>query len=1051
MKKLFLTIFLACAAFLTAFAEQIFPAGTFSLKSGDYQITFLTKSHGAISGFAYMGKELFISQSSSAGTQFSPSRKETKVSLKLTVDGKEPAKVSKITSGEKLVLERVTAAGALTMTTRYTVTPAGLLWQVSYKLADPANEKRPSYFYLFTAPWSTKFTEFAYTAGNRTFAGKLTNSGKWEINSRTKGLAIYNPADQIAVVTEIMGDIPSEIRHNSIWDHKSYHKYHFYHKRPAWKEAMESPEYSEFFHAFKATPDQWKASAEKFFQNPAHLNEKDAIAKAKAAAEAVKDVPAVKTSAPATAAVSDTLVKRPVPPVDDSILGKEDWLTNRRGIEALDDDFILPPFSPIELKGSSAAVWGREYTFGKYNLLEKVKILGEEFLAKPMEFTAVINGKKVNFKTGKQIVIRENKGVVELLTRAKSPDADIEVRTTLEYDGMIKVDFSFIPKGTIQVDKFQYTITCPEKYAKFIHYTGARDGGYSLNIPRLSNTRRLPDGEGKIWESPFKILVWLGSYDRGLLWFAESEQYWSPHDRSQRKEGMAVIRKNGEVKLQITPVSEPRLFSKRTTYTFGLMATPVRPRTPGWRATDMNYDNMAAFAKKKYGTKTPVIYSSGSYDYLPDDPKRRNPNAVGFYPRIYNNEAYKNRIDNAHKDGALFGIYIDPILCNFGIYKDMADYQTNITTWDPTTDNADAAGTNINAPMLWQPPEVKKYFLEWRKEPVSTAPYGKNLGERQFQAGLGSRYADMLCYFLEQHAKLGCDGIANLDEWGPVPDMNARHDMGYYDRDGKRYAEYDWFGRRDLLKRMCAVFYKKHGRLPIMRVHLAATLVVPIASFCDSVVTGENVNSAYFNGAKLMDKYTVNRDEILESINGKSEDFLYYASTPDRWAIEYGGQAFGWNVCVMSNLTKSPQLDKKYAHSDEASRDYLAMCLVHDNTLWPVFCKQTSAYKLMKIKQDFGIGDESVKFYPYWGDVHPVKVNGKECYAVTWQKGNSSLVVVANLSREAQNLTVTLDKEFFGNSSEVVNAESKESVVLNNGSFNISIPRRNYNIFIIRK
>jgi hypothetical protein len=144
---------------------------------------------------------------------------------------------------------------------------------------------------------------------------------------------------------------------------------------------------------------------------------------------------------------------------------------------------------------------------------------------------------------------------------------------------------------------------------------------------------------------------------------------------------------------------------------------------------------------------------------------------------------------------------------------------------------------------------VKKYFLEWRREPVHTAPYGKTMGERQFQAGLGSRYADMFCYFLEQHAQLGCDGVANLDEWGPVPDMNARHDMGYYDRDGKRYPEYDWFGRRDLLKRMCAVFYKKHGRLPIMRVHLAATLVVPIASFCDSVVTGENVNSAYFNGA----------------------------------------------------------------------------------------------------------------------------------------------------------------------------------------------------------
>ena len=600
--------------------------------------------------------------------------------------------------------------------------------------------------------------------------------------------------------------------------------------------------------------------------------------------------------------------------------------------------------------------------------------------------------------------------------------------------------------GVEVIDLFTY----PEKYAKFIHYTGARDGGYSLNIPRLSNTRRLPDGEGTIWKSPFKILVWLGSYDRGLLWFAESEQFWSPHDRSKRKEGMAVIRKNGEVKLQITPVSEPRLFSKKTTYTFGLMATPVRPRTPGWRNTDMNYENLAANAKRISGAATNVIYSSGSYDYKPNAPKLRNPQAVSFYPRLYDFESYKFRVDNAHKKGALFALYIDPILCNFGIYKDMADYQTRITDWDPTTDNADSAGTKIDAPMLWQPPEVKKYFLEWRKEPVSTAPYSKSYGERQFQVGLGSRYADLFCYFMEQHANLGCDGVANLDEWGPVPDANARHDMGYYDRDGKRYPEYDWFGRRDLLKRMCAIFYKKHGRIPIMRVHLAATLVVPIASFCDSVVTGENINSAYFNGAKLMDEYTVNREEILKSIKDGGRDFLYYVSDPDRWAIEYGGQAFGWSCCIMSNLTKSPQLDPEYASSDEGTRDYLAMCLVHDNTLWPVFCKPDSAYKLMKIKQDFKIGDEKVKFYPYWGETHPVTVNGKECYAVTWQNGDDYLVAVANLSLKDQDLTVTLNRKFFDKDAGITDAESGNTVKHNDRSFSLKIPRRNYRIFRIR-
>ncbi|MBQ9787558.1 MAG: hypothetical protein IJW33_05255 [Lentisphaeria bacterium] len=1033
MLKKFLAAVLFLSISVLAAAAQVWPkAGIVQLKSGDYQLSVLPKNNGRISGFAYQGKELFISPSSSAGTQFSPARKEVPVSLKVTIDGQEPATVGKVLTGKKIVLERAVTAGDVTLYSSYTLTEDGLVWSIRYKLENPGT--RPGYFYLFTMPWRTSFTQFIYSRKGAFNSGKLTNSGSWVINTAVSGMAIYDPASQISVVTIPRTAIPTEIRHHSIWDHKSYHKYYLFLKRPSWKEDVDSPEYILEIKAFKAPADQWQSEAEKSMTSSAEKKSPDS-----GAAEPVKTA-------------SSTLVKRPVPPVDEAVAAEEekDWLVNRRGIEGLDDDFILPPFSPIDFKNSSASVWGREYTFSKFNLLEKVKILGENFLACPMEFSAVVNGKKVNFKTGKQILLREHKGVVELYTRANSKDVDIEVRTTIEYDGMIKVDFTFDPRGSVQIDKFSYTITYPEKYAQFIHYTGARDGGYSLNVPRLSNTRRLPEGEGTVWESPFKILVWLGSYDRGLLWFCESEKNWSPHDRKARKEGLAVIRKDGLVKLQITPVSQPKLIGKPATYTFGLMATPVRPRTPGWRGTDMDYENIAE-ANLKNGIKTPVIYSSASYDYLPNDPKRRNPAAAGFYPRIYNVEAYRARVEKAHAMGSVFGIYIDPILCNFGIYKDMADYQTNITSWDPTTDNADASGTKIEAPMLWQAPEVKKYFLEWRREPVSTAPYGRNLGERQFQAGLGSRYADMLCYFLEKHAALGCDGIANLDEWGPVPDANARHDMGYYELDGKRYPEYDWFGRRDLLKRMCAIFYKKHGRLPIMRVHLAATLVVPIASFCDSVVTGENINSAYFNGASLMDKYTVNREGILKSINGKSEDFLYYTATPDRWAIEYGGQAFGWNVCVMSNLRKSPQLNKEYAFSDIAARDYLAMCLLHDNTLWPVFCNPKSARKVLKIKQDFRIGDEKVKFYPYWGETHPVSVSGKEAYAVTWENGNDYLVAVANLARDGQKLTVALNKEFFPGKAEIINAESGEKVALNGGEFSFELSRRNFNLFIIKK
>ena len=745
----------------------------------------------------------------------------------------------------------------------------------------------------------------------------------------------------------------------------------------------------------------------------------------------------------AAKAAKEGLVTRPLPPITEEQAEKEDWLTNRRGIEALDDDFILPPFTPINYKNGIASVWGREYAFDDLGMLKGVKIFGNEFMAGPMSFKAKVNGEYVDFKLDRQVLLRERKGVVELFSRANSPNVDIEVRTTIEYDGMVKVDFTFDPRGTVEIEDFQYSIPLPEKNATFIHYTGAREGGLSLNVPRVSNTRRLPAGEGTVWKAPFKILVWLGGYEKGLLWFCESEQFWSPHARSQRKQGLSVERKGGLVTLNVQPVSEPRLFSRRTTYTFGLMATPVRPRQDGWRMADMNYDYRADTAEKQTGADTPVIYSSGSYDFRP--PATDNPQRVGFYPRIFDVEAYKARLDNAHKKGRIFGLYIDPILCNLGIYKNMSQYKA--VPWDPTTDNADTGAVKQEEPFLWQSPEVKKYYFEWRKEPLSTAPYGKHKGERQFQTGLGSRYQDFFCYLMETHAQYGCDGVANLDEWGPVPDANHKHDMGYYDRDGKRYPEYDWFARRALLKRMCHVFYKKHGRIPVMRVHMAATLVVPIASFCESIITGENINSAYFQKATLMDEYTVNAKEILASLENGGKDFTYYVSNPDRWAIEYGGQAFGWAGCIISNITKSPKIDSKYAASEEATRDYLAMCLTHDNILQPIFCNPNPAYRLMKIKQDFRIGDKEVRFFPYWGEQHPVTSDGRECYSVCWENKGKYLISVANLSLKNQDLNVKLDKAFF-KKGKLVDAESGEAVQLNGNQFKVSIPRRNYKLYL---
>ena len=239
--------FVAVAVFLSALclsAAQIWQKnGIVELKSGDYTISVMPKNNGRISGFAFKGKELFISPSATAGTAFSPAVKETPVSLKLTVDGKTPDKVAKAVTGKNIQLERVTkAANGVIVISTYILTPEGFTWNIRCKLENPG--KKPTYFYLFSMPWKTGFTKYSYENNGKTKSGEFTNSGKWLINSSLQELVLCDPAEKISVTMTLHNNIPGEVRHHTIWDHKQYHKYYFFFRIPEWKNGFETPTYS---------------------------------------------------------------------------------------------------------------------------------------------------------------------------------------------------------------------------------------------------------------------------------------------------------------------------------------------------------------------------------------------------------------------------------------------------------------------------------------------------------------------------------------------------------------------------------------------------------------------------------------------------------------------------------------------------------------------------------------------------------------------------------------------------------------------------------------
>lgn len=726
---------------------------------------------------------------------------------------------------------------------------------------------------------------------------------------------------------------------------------------------------------------------------------------------------------------------RPVPPPVD--ISNEDWLTKRRGIEALDADYVLPPFTALQTSGNEIEVWGRKYRLGDNGLVDSVDILDTRFLAGPMPFDLSVNGELVHLKYQPLKRISSARGRAEFLCLGESTLLDMEVRTSIEYDGMVKIDLTLKPKTPkLVIDRFAWSIDYPEQNALFLHFVGAREGGLSLNIPRMSNSFSLPAGEGAVWKSSYKPLVWLGNYEMGFLWFNESEQNWFPDERKARPDAISISRTGENVSLTVTPISQPLEISEDMNFSFGLFATPVRPLTPGWRGWTHNYE---AFARRSdsLGLKTRIIYSTGRLA-AEDDPR-----SVGFYPRLIDKESFKARVKKVHDAGQLFCLYLDPALLTLGVYKDLSLYTQSV--WNPATDNLVDSNESLKNVFLWRPPE-SRFFEQWKKVPVAHAPYGQKRGERQFSPSMSSGYADFFCYLVEELALCGADGISDIDEWSPVLDMS--NNQGYIGRDGKLYPKLDWFAKRDLMKRLCAIFLKVRGKPAIMIAHTAATKNVPITSFCDGILTGENFNAGYFCNASYFDANDTRKDSILACLSAGGEDWYHHVAPVDRWAVENGSQ-FGWAVMVMSNLTHGTRFKPEIRNSKTATRDFLAAAVVHDNILWPIFCNPEPAYVYQKIRQDFHIDDPEVKFYPYWGKQHPAKADAQEIHTVSYQNESRFLVNAANLSLQEKTVRITLDRKFFNAVPLVVNAESQEKIPVENDTFTITIPKRDYRIFLL--
>jgi hypothetical protein len=242
---------------------------------------------------------------------------------------------------------------------------------------------------------------------------------------------------------------------------------------------------------------------------------------------------------------------------------KPAWLGSKEGLT----DKVLPPWTPVKVDGRTVSVWGRTYEFEGMPLPSAVTTAGASVLAGPIRLVAQADGVAQEWGSPKASVTERKPSAATIRTETSSQSLRLAGSVRVEYDGVLRSDFAVEPLGAATLDSLVLEVPVKADNAKYLyHFPGQWGSSY--------NAGALPkDG----FEAPFRPYIWLGDDDRGVAWFSESDQGFTP---SQAKDVTSIRREGEQVILRVRIIGEPVKLTAPLKLTFGMEATPVKPLKP---------------------------------------------------------------------------------------------------------------------------------------------------------------------------------------------------------------------------------------------------------------------------------------------------------------------------------------------------------------------------------------------------------------------------------------------------------------------------------------
>ena len=462
-----------------------------------------------------------------------------------------------------------------------------------------------------------------------------------------------------------------------------------------------------------------------------------------------------------------------------------EWMNNTVGVT----DKVIPPWTPLEVKGSELKVWNRTLSLDGLGLAKQVINGGVSQLAAPMRLVAVKDGKPIELKAGPPKLQRHVDAEADLVGSSEAAGLRFTARTRVEFDGFVNIHLDIAPLGKkpVTLDKLFLEITLPAD--KATHYC-TTSGGWAAVHDALPDRWTSQTTASGMLVGDFVPYIWLTDSERAFLWFADHDRGWN-HDPDKALPTQEIRRENGIVTLRVNFFEIPTQVKEPRTITWGWQTFPSRPLPPGWRATFCT-------------NQPPIKHLRNTYFWIDADWAVLWP----YYcsPFAWHFDKSKALLAAASKDPR-HRPSVGSIAHSIGRYQ---DYDGN---WFPglavdwgaspgVIGNSDVTGSKgANDFRLW-------HYQRWVRE-----------------GGFRSLYVDENYLGLEENFLTG----------------NA-----YWRPDGRLQRAYNYVGLRDYFKRLKAMFHENHVPEPNLWQHISSGAAYH-AWFGDVFFEGENVEPTDLN------------------------------------------------------------------------------------------------------------------------------------------------------------------------------------------------------------